>query len=59
MNKKDREKLFKQYGAKTEQELLEKMNEDAKTIVCIVCRKKMKIEKAIWLGGDPYCKECL
>ena len=50
--------IFKQYGAKNDNDLLMKMAKDALTIECIVCGKKIRIEKARYIGGDPYCKGC-
>jgi hypothetical protein len=49
--------IYKEYNAKNDTDLLKKMANDALTINCIVCKKKMKIDKAIYVNGDPYCKK--
>lgn len=51
--------IFKEYGAKNDEDLLKKMAKDALTVPCISCKKKIKIEKAKYIGGDPYCEDCL
>jgi formylmethanofuran dehydrogenase subunit E len=50
--------IFKQYNVRNDKDLLIAMAKDALTIHCIQCGKKIKIEKARYIGGDPYCKAC-
>lgn len=52
-------KILKEFGAKNEEELLKKLDKEAKIIPCLICGKEMPIEKIHFYNGDPYCKECL
>jgi hypothetical protein len=51
-------KFLKEFNVKSEDELLNKLDEEAQTIPCIVCGKELKFEKIHWNDSDPFCGDC-
>ena len=50
--------LLADFGAKNEEDLANKLNQDCMTIPCSFCKKEIPLEKAIWIDCDPYCNWC-
>ena len=52
-------KMLNDFGVKSEEELITKLEEDALTLPCIECHKEFPIDCLSFPQGDPVCKKCL
>jgi hypothetical protein len=50
-------KMLKEFNARDEDELNERLAKEARTIPCIICGKEIPIEQIHFIDGDPYCSE--
>ena len=51
-------KMLKDFGVKTEDELMKKLEEDSLTLPCQCCHKEISINVVKFLDGDPICENC-
>jgi hypothetical protein len=58
MNKNTVNKLLKDFGVETEEQLQKKLAEEAKVVPCIHCGKEFPIDELYFIDGDPYCRRC-
>ena len=52
-------KMLRDFGVDTEQQLLEKLEQDSLTLPCQCCHKEFSINVIKFLDGDPICSHCL
>ncbi len=50
--------LLHEYNVKNEDELANKLYNDAQTIPCLKCKKETKYEEIKFVNGDPFCENC-
>ena len=49
---------LKEFGAKNEDDLLRKMDEESRKLNCILCGREFDIDNIHFKNGDPYCDGC-
>lgn len=50
--------LFADFGVRTEQQLLDKMEEESQNLYCFCCGKEVSIYKVKFVDDEPYCGRC-
>jgi hypothetical protein len=60
MSKKNSIKeMLKDFDVSDEDELLEKLIRESKTIPCSICHKEKEIEELRFIDSEPICLNCL
>ena len=49
--------ILEEFDVDTDEELVEKINQDALTIPCYKCRNEFKLGDLNWVDGDPFCDD--
>lgn len=57
-NEKDLNKMVKELGAKSEDDLAEKLLDDWDKVKCCVCGKEVSLMMAVSIDGDPAHPWC-
>lgn len=55
MNEGDVKKMLREYGVKSEDELLEKLDETWNKSFCTRCGKELDLTTCMYEDGDPVC----
>jgi len=58
MDYKQVKNILKEFNAKTEKELKDKINETWWESNCSVCGQKVDLRECHYENGDPVCKSC-
>jgi hypothetical protein len=53
-----KESVLRDFGVKSETQLVYKMNKECQRIPCVCCGKQFDIDHLHWIDGDPYCFNC-
>jgi hypothetical protein len=54
----DTNKLLKDFGVKTEDDLLNTLDKESKTLPCIICGNEFSFDELSFPDGDPICRHC-
>ena len=55
MNERDVKKMLREYGVKSEDELLEKLDETWNKSFCTRCGRELDLTTCAFEDGDPVC----